>query len=185
MENTVAEALDNLASQSSSLFSNRLHTTPFDADWHSPCIQKVDGDSCFWQPVPQSPRVNFAGLEHALEMTIHPDIVAYYSCFWSGTLETNSQEGQVSLIQLWNAEDFDRLIANLIGHAMVKQKQRENFSVFFANTEPDSEMFLSIDNQTGKILLEEAGKKDHRIVESDIRTFLTRLQPVVRQSDIY
>jgi SecY interacting protein Syd len=86
---------------------------------------------------------------------------------------------------LWNAEDFDRLIANLIGHALAKQKSRHEFTVFIANTDPDTEVFLSIDNSSGAILLEEPGKPPLCQVEADIHTFLRRLKPKNRPTDIY
>ena len=77
------------------------------------------------------------------------------------------------------------MIANLIGHLLAKQRLKQPFTVFFANTEPDSELFLSIDNQTGAIMLEEPGKPALRQVETDIATFLARLEPKIRPSDIY
>ena len=105
--------------------------------------------------------------------------------FLAGTLESTSQEGHVSLIQLWNADDFDRLIGNLIGHLMTKQRLKQPFTVFFANTEHDSELFLSIDNESGQVLLEEPAKAPLRIVEQDLVTFLKRLTPVTTEARIY
>lgn len=159
--------------------------SPFDPEWRSPCELHQDSDWTYWRPIAQDPPVDFAGLENALEHEIHPDIKAYYGSYWSGTLEADSEEGQVSLIQLWNNEDFDRLIANLIGHALSKRRTRSRFSVFIANTDPDTELFLSIDNETGAVLLEEPGRKPIRQVDENISAFLDRLQPSARQPDIY
>ena len=68
---------------------------------------------------------------------------------------------------------------------MAKQKSREAFTVFIANTDPDTEIFLSIDNSSGAVLLEEPGKPPLRQVETDIHTFLRRLKPNTRPADIY
>ena len=68
---------------------------------------------------------------------------------------------------------------------MVKRRSKQPFTVFFANTEPDTEFFLSIDNETGRILLEEAGKPPIREVEKDLITFLKRLTPIATNSGIY
>jgi len=68
---------------------------------------------------------------------------------------------------------------------MAKQKSRQGFTVFIANTDPDTEMFLSIDNTSGAILLEEPGKPPLRQVDTDIHTFLRRLKPKIRPPDIY
>ncbi|MBT5702760.1 MAG: hypothetical protein HOI67_15040, partial [Gammaproteobacteria bacterium] len=50
---------------------------------------------------------------------------------------------------------------------------------------PDTEIFLSIDNSSGAVLLEEPGKPPLRQVETDIHTFLRRLKPNTRPADIY
>ena len=160
-------------------------SSPFDPGWRSPCELHQDRKFTYWRPVPQSPPVRFDGLANALETGIHPDIVGYYSGYWSGTLEADSEEGRVSLIQLWNTDDFDRLIANLIGHALAKKRARLPFTVFFATTDADTEFFLSIDNETGKVWLEEPGSPPLREIDTGISAFLRRLTPRLRQPDIY
>jgi SecY interacting protein Syd len=160
-------------------------TTRFDPSFRSDCEISQQGENTLWRPCAQSTAVDFSGLANAVESPIHPDICAYYSAYWAGTLEARSQEGPVSLIQLWNHEDFDRLIANLIGHFMAKQRIKCPFTVFFANTDPDSEFFLSIDNESGQVLLEEPAKAPLRVVEQDLATFLSRLTPVNKETGIY
>ena len=179
------EALAAFIDATLSLTEDHQLRSPFDPEWRSPCELYQDTKWTYWQPVQQTPPLSFEGLENALEVEIHRDIKAFYGSFWSGTLEANSDEGPLSLIQLWNPEDFDRLISNLVGHALAKKRKRSTYSVFFATTDPDSELFLSIDNETGIVLLEEPGKKPLREIESDISTFLRRLQPEIRQPVIY
>lgn len=164
--------------------ANRL-ASPWDPEWRSECELENDGDTVFWRPVIQHPAVNFDGLANAVEAPIHPDICAYFGSFWCGSLEARADDGHVSLIQLWNTEDFDRLIANLIGHLMAKQKQRQPFTVFFATTEPDSELFLSIDNASGKVLLEEPGRPPLRSVADTLPAFIDSLTPVAAPPRIY
>ncbi len=179
------QALTEFIGRMLNIAESGLLSSKFYADWRSPSELREESGLTYWKPVRQEVPVCFEGLAHALELDIHPDIEAYYASYWSGTLEADSSEGPVSLIQLWNVEDFDRLIANLIGHAMAKQKSRQGFTVFIANTDPDTEMFLSIDNASGAILLEEPGKPPLRQVETDIHTFLRRLTPQIRPTDIY
>lgn len=178
-------ALDAFIERTLTLTDAGYLTAPFDPEWRSDCeLHQTDGLTC-WRPVPQSLTVDFSGLANAVEAEIHPDIQAYYSSYWSGTLEADSEEGQVSLIQLWNADDFERLITNLVGHALMKIRAKLPYTVFFANTDPNTEYFLSIDNKTGAVLLEEPGKPPLREVETDIQTFLDRLTPALRQPDLY
>jgi SecY interacting protein Syd len=155
---------------------------PYDPDWRSPCEvaapTRADGvDVVAWQPLRRSHADDFAGLERALELTVHPDIKAYYGSFWSGGLEATATEGHVSLILLWNPADADRLIENLLGHALAKRRARAPFTVFFACTEPDSELFLSVDNASGAVLLEKPGARPLRTVAPSLTAFLRGLAP--------
>jgi SecY interacting protein Syd len=161
----------------------------FDPQWRSPCEigeaysrpEDPDGmQRIRWAPLPRQPeqaQADFAPLERALEITVHQDIKDYFGAFWSGGLEAEAPDGHVSLILLWNDADRERLIENLIGHAMAKQRARSGFSVFFACTEADSELFLSVDNISGAILLEKPGYKPIRQVAKNLTEFLSTLKP--------
>ena len=115
-------ALSNFIESTLNLSESGTLSSAFDPEWRSACELYQDDQATYWRPIKQTPQINFAGLAIALEMEIHPDIQDYYRSFWSGTLEARSEEGRVSLIQLWNDDDFERLIANLIGHALAKQR---------------------------------------------------------------
>jgi SecY interacting protein Syd len=162
---------------------------PFDPQWRSPCEIGEPftrpGDApgtqhIHWAPLArraESTEGDFAPLERALEIAVHPDIKDYFGAFWSGGLEAKASDGHVSLILLWNDEDRERLIENLLGHAMAKQRSKSNFSVFFACTEVDSELFLSINNESGAVLLEKPGYKPIRQVADNIVDFIAELVP--------
>jgi SecY interacting protein Syd len=152
--------------------------TDFDADWRSVCeLSEPEDDKVRWWPVRQASPVDFSGLTNALEVPIHPDICAYYGSFWSGHMEATSREGPLTLIQLWNEMDFDWLVANLIGHALAKQRTGHPLTLFFANTDPDSQLFLSIDNASGKVMLEEPGQPPIKTVDESLVAFIDRLTP--------
>ncbi len=131
-----------------------------------------------WQPL-RRPEASddFAGLERALELDVHPDIKRYYGRYWSGGLEAEADEGHVSLLLLWNHADAERLVENLIGHALAKRRTRASFTVFFACTEPDSDLFLSVDNDSGRVVLEAPGQKPRRAVAESLAGFLQQLRP--------
>ena len=155
----------------------------FDPEWRSPCeigepFVGAEGVQLIrWQPLARRFAEDFAGLERALECPVHPDIKAYYGGFWSGGLEATAPEGHVSLIMLWNADDAVRLQENLIGHLLAKQRARSPFTVFFACTEPDSDLFLSVDNTSGVVVLEKPGSKPIRQVAGNLAEFLRHLYP--------
>ena len=156
----------------------------YDPEWPSPCeigepwLDDSGERRIRWQPTRRGPGVDdFIGLERALEMPIHPAIKAYYGRYWSGGLEARAPEGHVSLLLLWSPDDANRLIENLIGHALAKRRVRSPFTVFFACTEPDSDLFLGIDNDSGRVVLEEPGRKPLRVVAESLGEFLDSLTP--------
>ncbi len=186
-------ALSELIDNALRLTDEGVFYAEYDQEWRSPCElpafenknRTQAPELVAWRPVPQTPPVDFSGLENALETTIHPDIVEYFSSFWSSTIEAKSIEGHASLIQLWNQGDFDRLVENFIGHALAKRQLKEPLTLFIATTEADSEYFLSINNATGAVLLEEPGRPPLRQVEDSLETFLRRLTPSTLQPVVF
>lgn len=157
---------------------------PFDPDWRSPCerdepyLDARGERRVAWRPLRREPPVDhFQGLERALETPIHPDVKAFYGRYWSGGLEAEAADGHVSLLLLWNADDADRLIENLIGHALAQRRARAPLSVFFACTEADSDLFLSVDNHSGQVVLEAPGQRPLRTVAPTLADFLDGLRP--------
>jgi SecY interacting protein Syd len=155
---------------------------PFDPGWRSPCeigapVARDGAEFVSWRPTRRDRADDFRGLERALELEVHPDIKAYYGAYWSSGLEATAVEGHVSLILLWNREDADRLVENLIGHALAKRRAKSPFTVFFACTEPESDLFLSVDNASGAVVLERPGSKPMREVAKNLAEFLDRLTP--------
>lgn len=161
----------------------------YDPDWRSPCEigdpypGPEEQRRIAWRPQRRDADEaveDFAGLERALELTVHPSVKAYYGRYWSGGLEAEAPRGHVSLLFLWNRQDADRLMENLIGHALAKRRARSGFTVFFACTEADSELFLSVDNDTGRVLLEEPGQRPREVVAESLAEFLASLAPASR-----
>lgn len=148
--------------------------------WPSPCeIGPPDADGrIHWEPRERDTAADFGGLERALDVVIHPDIKSFYGSFWAGTMELAAEEGGLTLIQVWNEDDFDRLAENIIGHAMAKQRVRSSLTIFIAVAD-EGEFMLSVDNDTGSVVLEEPGSPPIREVALSLAEFLDRLQPIV------
>jgi SecY interacting protein Syd len=178
----IADSLDRFIARCVAPASRRPE--PFDRDWRSPCERGApftgpQGTPLVdWQPVRREAADDspLDGVERALGLALHPDAKSYYGRWWSACVAARAPDGPVSLIFLWNADDAERLAENLIGHALAKRQQKAAFTVFFANTESDSEYFLSIDNATGAVLLEEPGRPPIRQVAPSLSAFLDSLE---------
>lgn len=120
----------------------------------------------------------FERLGTALEVELHASIAEYYSRYWSDPLPCRLPDGRaISLLLAWNADDMERLRANLIGHALSKQKQKRPLTLFFAVVEPDTDEIISLDNESGSIWLERPGKVPHAQLAQSMASFLDTLTP--------
>ncbi|MEM7002118.1 MAG: SecY-interacting protein Syd [Pseudomonadota bacterium] len=178
MSDALELALDNLFERLQAL--PEPLETEYDADWPSPCEQgqpRGTPEMVTWQPVRRELPNDFAGLENALEFEIHPDIKTYYGRYWAANVAARAADGDLSLLFLWNPEDIDRLIENLIGHAVACRNNKTPYAVFFAVTEPDAEYFLSVHNDTGAVQLEKPGYKPQRQLANSLAEFVDSLTP--------
>ena len=95
--------------------ANPVFKTDLD-DWLSPCEALRDAQHSYWYPSLQIPKMSFNGFEAAIDQPVHADLKAFYLSLWSGALPCLFDSLPISLIQIWNPDDFERLIGNLIGH---------------------------------------------------------------------
>ncbi|UTW13781.1 SecY-interacting protein [Marinobacterium rhizophilum] len=159
--------------------AGRLPLLPFDAKWSSDCYatQAADDEPTPWRPVRQTEDSDlFERIGQALEQKIHPDIVTFYSRYWSDPLPARHLSNKLVLLQLWNPEDGERLRGNLLGHALMKARKKQPLTLFFASTEPE-DMFISINNSDGTVWLEAPGKKPLRQIADSLAAFLDALEP--------
>ncbi|MEH6472531.1 MAG: SecY-interacting protein [Halopseudomonas sp.] len=186
MPTAVEQALDRFIEASLTLKQppNPLPRIEHDPDWPSNCYQGAPDDEGLigWLPTrQQQPNDLFERLEAALEVPIHPDIKQYYLRYWSDPLLAQSPQGQLNLLFVWNTEDYERLRANLIGHALGRIKLKQPLSLFFGCTHPE-EYVLSIDNSSGRVMLEQPGKKASDCIAQSLAEFLDQLQPTATKS---
>lgn len=154
---------------------------PHDPDWPSACeLGAPANDRIRWQPVVRDDYDLLTPLEASLEEPVHDDLKAFYGRYWSYSLETTAPQGHVSLLGIWNADDGERLLGNLLGHWQQQLRlfgllRRRPMTLFFACTEPDSEYILSLANDSGEVLVERPGTRDRRVVAPSLADFLDSL----------
>lgn len=155
---------------------------PYDPAWPSPCHphSAEAGVPVAWRPVRNEDGSDmFARLAAALETDLHPALTTLFSRYWSDPLPARlDDDRQISLLQVWNADDMERLRANLIGHALNTRRQKRPLTLFFATVEPDSDYFLSLANADGSVWLEQPGQAPQEQLADSLAELLDRLQPL-------
>lgn len=154
--------------------------TRHESDWPSTCQQGVAFlseqmvDSIYWQPVQREQNNDLSGLEKALDIEIRQDIKSFFCRYWSEQIETIFQQGNLTLLFVWNKADMDRLIENQIGHALGKLRNKQTLTFFIACT--DSDYIISVENDSGQVVLERPGYPAERILAPDLTQFLNELE---------
>jgi len=169
-----------------------LPTIVHDEQWLSPCeLGAHDTNHHYWQAVAmtselltneQEELLSFTNVESALDIELHQDIKTYFTTIFSGDIEAQCEEGELSLLFAWNKEDFERLQENIIGHILMKQRLKQAETVFFAVTD-EEDMIISIDNNSGEVWVEQVGCKPHKKLSDSLVEFISHLSPKIVVSE--
>ena len=160
--------------------TGQLPVTEHDPDWPSPCQQ---GElfmseqmlaSIYWKPIQRTVNNDLSGLEQALEITLNPDIKIYFTRYWSEQIDAIFQQGNLTLMFIWNEKDMERLIKNQIGHALNKIRNKQALTFFIACT--DSDYIVSVENDSGNVVLERPGYAAEKILTSNLNEFIDQLE---------
>jgi len=182
MSQSVIEALDSFMQRfkQHAITFPSIATIEYDTKWPSECYEpskdNEEGVMVSWRPVKRWPAAKFGDLEHALDMTLHSDIKDYYGQYWSENIYASSEHGPLQLLQAWNDEDFTILQQNLVGHILMKRRLRQPETLFFALTSED-DFVLSVDNQSGKVMLEQVGLQPQKVIAPNLAAFLSTITP--------
>lgn len=171
-----------------------LPVTEYHSDWPSPCQQgerflsEEMVDSIHWKPVQREHNNDLAGLESALETELHPDIKIFFSYYWSNQMNvsfvpqknpstdnplSSEEQGNLTLMFIWNEADMKRLIENQIGHTLNKLRNKQSLSLFFACT--DSDFIISVENDSGHVVLERPGYPIEKVLSPSLKDFIDQL----------
>jgi SecY interacting protein Syd len=156
--------------------SGAYPTVEYDEQWLSPCIiGEPEQQEVSWKPVLRETKGDFSGIERALEMTLHPSIKAFYGDYFSETLAVDFQSNRIELVQAWNEQDFDMLLENIIGHVLMQRRLKQKETVFIASTEDEMQV-VSIDNESGEVVLEQLGKGIDRVLAITLDEFVAKFE---------
>ena len=178
MTRTISTQLDKFVSSYVEQAEGKGLKIEFDSEWPSPCYETTvqDGELVRWSPVLQSPRQSFNNVEEALSLTLNSDYCEYFTRYYSNNLKASAPQGGCELLQVFNAEDFERLQQNLIGHLLMKQRLRQAPTLFFGLTD-EEDFILTVVNESGEVALEQVGREPAQILAPSLAVFLEQLTP--------
>lgn len=144
-----------------------------DSDWPSPCeVGEIDKDGFVsWQPREITDSLNFENVEHALGFKLHPDVITYFTQIYSEALLGYCSEGEFELLFAWSEEDYKRLQQNIIGHVLMKQKLKQQPTIFFAVTD-EEDINLVIKNDNGEVWAEPVGCEPNKRLALNLTEFI-------------
>ena len=173
MSTSISDALDGFFNKKQ---QEQQKWLDYDPDWPSPCVVDVNDaqNSCSWRAIKRTDMATLSNINDALGLELHADIVAFYCSFYAPTLDAEFDGNQLSLIQAWNEQDFTILQENIIGHLLMKQKLKQAPTVFIAATD-DDQYIISIDNNSGAVMLEMVGKQPNRKLADNLADFMSAL----------
>jgi len=177
-----ADSLKQFAGDYSKTVVNKTGLLPqvcHDPQWASTCefSDGIEGEMLQWQWQNQTNELSFSDLEGALELRFHPAVVDYYNTIYSGSLFATFRQHQIELLQIWNSDDFERLSQNIIGHILMQRRLKHQHTVFIGCVVNGQQM-VSIDNDSGEIVLEIPGDKKRTPLCGSLSEFLSQATPL-------
>ncbi|OJT25267.1 hypothetical protein BO221_13050 [Archangium sp. Cb G35] len=148
-----------------------------DPELPSPCdLDDEDEEGLVgWRPVLRQTPGDFSSVEEAVGESLHPDAKEFLGSYWAHGLQVPYEDNLLFLPAFSaNEENWSRRLKGLREHLMVKRAEKLPLTVFIGNSGDDR--FFSVDNATGKVLLEDFGSPPIVLAPSLV-DFLSRLPP--------
>ncbi len=153
-------------------YSNEL------ADIESPCIVTRDATGVYWQPREFTLPLSLDAVERGVEIILQPAAVAWYTAQFAGDMQAEWFGEPMTLLQVWNEDDFSRVQQNLIGHLVMKRRLKQSPTLFIAATDHDTEI-ISVCNLSGEVIREALGTNKRKVLAGSVDDFLEKLHVIV------
>lgn len=181
MDNDVRLALEAFTERFCTQWHEQTGGWPASEDLYgvpSPCIVTTTGSDVRWQPQPFSLEEDLSAVERALDISLQPAVHQFYTTQFAGDMPALAGSVELTLLQAWSEDDFQRVQENLIGHLVTQKRLKLSPTLFLATTRDEMEV-VSLCNLSGEVVLEKIGTKQRRTLAPSLVAFLESLQPQV------
>lgn len=157
----------------------------YDPTWSSSCLdvdetadqKRVESGTILKWTMQTRNDDNLLNLNEALEFVLPQALADFYCSCYADHLQVHFAGKNLTLLQIWNAEDFAQLQENIIGHVLMKRRLRQRDTVFIGFTDDDEEI-IAIDVESQAVIVERVGKEWEIELAPDLPTFVAQLTPV-------
>lgn len=154
--------------------------TEYIAEWDAPCYAgEVRYSMIPWKAVRQQPELDFNGVEKGLELELNEQLKSFYGLLYAADLHLTFDDHPITLSQVMAEQDGERLQRNLIAHVLMKYKLQQSPTLFIGTSEESEDLIISVDNESGEVGLEYAGKPQHAVLAKNLTEFLQQVEPRV------
>lgn len=144
----------------------------------SPCIISSVDEHILWQPQPFDGEANISAIERALDIVIQPALHAFYTTQYAGDMGGRFLDEEITLLQTWSADDFQRVQENLIGHLVMQKRLKLPPTLFIATLDTELDV-ISVCNLSGEVLREKLGTPQRTVLAASLPDYLNAIQPVL------
>ncbi|MBT1450718.1 SecY-interacting protein [Glaciecola sp. XM2] len=182
MPTSFISAFDHFVEQyiAQSTKQNKGLVTEYDSQWPSDCLSvhndASDGDEIAWKPHLRKAPASMENLNAALEIQIPQSLEQFFGRYFSLDLNALHPRGPVTLLQVYNEQDYERLQKNLIAHVLMKRRLKQPETLFFALTD-EEDFIISIELESQAVVLERVGKDNPEVLAPDLASFIAALTP--------
>ncbi|MDA9556223.1 SecY-interacting protein [Vibrio sp.] len=134
-----------------------------------------------WQPVEHNQTYGLMNVEQGMGIELDETIKSFYSLQFSADMDASFEGNALTLLQIWNEDDYAQLQENILGHLVTQKRLKLKPTVFIGTIDAELDV-ISVCNLTGEVILETLGTDKRRVLSANLANFLAALTPLIPKS---